>query len=220
MKNFLTTFVLVLIMIGVNAQCNNFNKREFKLITFNTHINFGTAEYITSIVSDAYMPNEYDFVDLKRKSSRSIAVMPKIQFNITENVVIETGLGIEVNRYMYKEMPTNVDSYKFYTSYAQIPLYFTLQTSDTYWKVSIGGVISQNINNKVDYTGILPANKASQTENNMAKHKLELSARCSYRMIGVFANYGLTAMNTNPLYSNYLGEVNLTPFSVGISINL
>lgn len=229
MKKVIITILALALTIGATAQkcLTQTLKEERKVIHFNTHLNIGTAEYTYS----KWVENDPDdlvfsLTELDRGLSRSLALQEKIQFDVTKTICIETGIGIEINRYVYTGMPSFIESYKFYTSYVQVPVLFTLQTDTRYWRVSLGATFSHNLMNRIEYS--LASNASDSytlgtvydAENNMQKNKLELSARLSYRAIGLFANYGLTKINKESVNSKYHGKTNLTPFSVGMSINL
>ena len=214
---------------------------EYPNVDFNITFGMGVAGY--SEVNDGepqltviVPPTSTASLDLDYGKSRNYMINGNLMFDIHKNFGILTGLGVEFNRYVFKEnlqvtpnegnfvkdSVISFGSYKFKTNYLNIPLMLVFKTNNQNFKFAFGGTFSYNIGNKVkqeysienvDYKSTIKGNY------NVAPIKLSVGARLAYKGIGLYFNYGLTEMNDNTLNTAKSGRgTNLMPFSAGITL--
>ncbi|MDB4088493.1 PorT family protein [Flavobacteriales bacterium] len=208
---------------------------DFPSVSFKTTFGIGVAGY-TSTTEEVLIasPTSNASLDLNYGKCRNYMINGNLIFDIHKNFGILTGLGVEFNRYVFKDnlqvtpnegefvLDTAISygSYKFKTNYLNISLMLVFKSSNQKLKFAVGGTFSYNIGNKVklEYTeGNVETESKIKGNYNVAPIKLSLGARVAYKGIGLYVNYGLTEMNNNKI-SHTSGYVNLTHFSAGITL--
>jgi len=186
------------------------------------------------IPMNQYTPTSDASLDLDLVQSRNYVINGNILIDFHKNFGLLTGFGFEFNRFVFEEnmqiSPKNGEfisdtvtafsSYKFKTNYVQVPLMLKFQTNNQDFKVALGGTVSYNIGSKVKAEFAQPDAEIETTikgNYNVDPIKLSLGIRIAYKGIGVYANYALSPMNRDQILHTD-GLVNLTPFSVGITL--
>ena len=181
-----------------------------------------------------YTPTSDARLDLDLVQSRNYVINGNLLIDFHKNFGLLTGFGFEFNRFVFEEnmqiSPKNGEfvsdtvtafsSYKFKTNYVQVPVMLKFQTNNQDFKVALGGTVSYNIGSKVKAEFAQPDAEIETTikgNYNVDPIKLSLGIRIAYKGIGVYANYALTPMNRDQILHTD-GLVNLTPFSVGITM--
>ena len=181
-----------------------------------------------------YTPTSNARLDLDLVQSRNYVINGNLLIDFHKNFGLLTGFGFEFNRFVFEEnmqiSPKNGEfvsdtvtafsSYKFKTNFVQVPLMLKFQTNNQDFKVALGGTVSYNIGSKVKAEFAQPDAEIETTikgNYNVDPIKLSLGVRIAYKGIGVYANYALTPMNRDQILHKD-GLVNLTPFSVGITM--
>lgn len=203
--------------------------------TFGTGVSGLTRETNEiGIPMNQYTPTSDASLDLDLVQSRNYVINGNILIDFHKNFGLLTGFGFEFNRFVFEEnmqiSPKNGEfisdtvtafsSYKFKTNYVQVPLMLKFQTNNQDFKVALGGTVSYNIGSKVKAEFAQPDAEIETTikgNYNVDPIKLSLGVRIAYKGIGVYANYALSPMNRDQILHTD-GLVNLTPFSVGITL--
>lgn len=211
------------------------DKDEYPNVNFETSFGIGVAGY-TSTSEEIFIsnPSSNASFDLDYGKCRNYMINGNLMFDIHKNFGILTGLGVEFNRYVFKEnlqvtpnegnfvedTTISFGSYKFKTNYLNVPLMLVFKSSNQKLKLAVGGTFSYNIGNKVKQEYAIENVEYESTikgNYNIAPIKLSLGARVAYKGIGVYVNYGLTEMNDKKI-SHKSGYSNLTHFSAGITL--
>ncbi len=210
-------------------------KDEYPNVDFDISFGIGVAGFTANTEGMTILnPTSNASMDLDFGQSRNYMINGNLMFDLHKNFGILTGLGVEFNRYVFKEnlqitpnegafvsdSVISFGSYKFKSNYLNIPLMLVFKSNNQKFKVAVGGTFSYNIGSKVkqeysienvDYKSTIKGNY------NVAPIKLSVGARVAYKGIGLYVNYGLTEMNDNPI-SHSNGNSNLMPFSAGITL--
>lgn len=203
--------------------------------TFGTGVSGLTRETNEiGIPMNQYTPTSDASLDLDLVQSRNYVINGNILIDFHKNFGLLTGFGFEFNRFVFEEnmqiSPKNGEFisdtvtafsfYKFKTNYVQVPLMLKFQTNNQDFIVALGGTVSYNIGSKVKAEFAQPDAEIETTikgNYNVDPIKLSLGVRIAYKGIGVYANYALSPMNRDQILHTD-GLVNLTPFSVGITL--
>jgi opacity protein-like surface antigen len=209
-------------------------------VSFATSFGIGVAGYSQSSIRVGGEPISASSavsntsLDLNYGKSRNYMINGNLMFDIHKNFGILTGLGVEFNRFVFKEnlqvtpnkgsflkdTVISFGSYKFKTNYLNIPLMLVFKSNNQKFKFAVGGTFSYNIGSKVkqeysienvDYKSTIKGNY------NVAPIKISLGARIAYKGIGLYVNYGLTEMNSHKIFRNN-DAIDLTHFSAGITL--
>lgn len=216
-------------------QAESDQSSNFPTVSFTTTFGIGVAGYsLSNQEVGVRNPVSNASLDLDYGKCRNYMINGNLMFDIHKNFGILTGLGVEFNRYVFKDnlqvTPNEGDfvkdtaisfgSYKFKTNYLNIPLMLVFKSNNQKFKLAVGGTFSYNIGSKVkqkysvenvDYKSTIKGNY------NIAPIKFSLGARIAYKKIGLYVNYGLTKMNQGSV-SHSSGVSDLMPFSAGITL--
>jgi hypothetical protein len=215
------------------------NDDEYPNVSFKTSFGIGVAGFGKEVTEygrteDANITSDVSSLDLDYGKCRNYMINGNLMFDIHKNFGILTGLGVEFNRYVFKEnlqitpnegnfvtdTAISFGSYKFKTNYLNVPLMLVFKSNNQKFKFAVGGTFSYNIGNKVkqEYSiENVDYNSKIKSNYNVAPIKLSVGARLTYKGIGLYVNYGLTEMNDNQIRHSS-GKTNLMPFSAGITL--